>query len=56
MGHQYLLFANPEDHNGVNIAEVLSETLQQWKLEEGRLVGITTDSGKAAREILGWVE
>jgi len=46
----------PEDHNVINIAEVLSETLQQWKLEESRLFGITTDSGsntKAACKILG---
>ena len=48
----------PEDHNATNIAEVLSETLQQWKLEKSRLVGITTDSGsniKAACEINGRV-
>ena len=51
----------PEDHNhnAANITEVLSETLQQWKLEESRLVGITTGSGsiiKAACEILGSVQ
>ena len=48
----------PEDHTAINISEVLAETLQQWKLEESRLVGITTDSGsnvKAACEILGWL-
>ena len=43
----------------LHISEVLSafETLQQWKLEENRLVVMTTDSGsniKAACEILGW--
>ena len=49
----------PEDHNAANIAEVLSETLQQWKLEDSRFVGITTDSGsniKVACEILGWIQ
>ena len=48
----------PEDHTAINISEVLAETLQHWKLEESRLVGITTDSGsnvKAACEILGWL-
>ena len=42
----------PEDHD---ISEVLAETLQQWKLEDSRLVGITTDSGsdiKLACELL----
>ena len=46
----------PEDHIAVNISEMFSETLQQWKLEENRPVGINTDSGsniKAACEILG---
>ena len=36
---------------------VLAETLQQWKLEDNRLVGITTDSGsnvKLACKLLHW--
>ena len=48
----------PEDHTGANIVEVLEETLQQWKLEDKKLVGITTDSGanvKLARSLLNWV-
>ena len=31
----------PKDHTGANIAEVLEETLQQWKLKDKKLVGIT---------------
>ena len=48
----------PKDHTGANIAEVLEETLQQWKLEDKKLVGITTDSGanvKLACSLLNWV-
>ena len=47
-----------KDHTGANIAEVLEETLQQWKLEDKKLVGITTDSGanvKLACSLLNWV-
>ena len=47
----------PEDHTAVNIQEALSEGLQQWKLAESQLVGITTDSGsnvKLACELLIW--
>ena len=47
----------PEDHTAENISAVLAETLQQWKLEDNRLVGITTDSGsnvKLACELLHW--
>ena len=47
----------PEDHTAVNIQEALSEGLQQWKLAESQLVGITTDSGsnvKLACELLNW--
>ena len=47
----------PEDHTAENISGVLAETLQQWKLEDNRLVGITTDSGsniKLACELLHW--
>ena len=47
----------PEDHTAENISEVLVGTLQQWKLEDNRLVGITTDSGsniKLACELLQW--
>ena len=48
----------PEDHTAENISAVLAETLQQWKLEDNRLVGITTDSGsnvKLACELLHWI-
>ena len=47
----------PEDHTAENISVVLAETLQQWKLEDNRLVGITADSGsnvKLACELLHW--
>ena len=47
----------PEDHTAANIAEVLEETLQQWELEDKKLVGITTDSGsniKLACTLLNW--
>ena len=47
----------PEDHTAENISEVLAGTLQQWKLEDNRLVGITTDSGsniKLACELVQW--
>ena len=44
----------PKDHTAVNISEVLSETLQQWKPEENRLVGITTDSGSNIKAACGW--
>ena len=47
----------PKDHTGANIAEVLEETLQQWELEDNKLVGITTDSGaniKLACTLLDW--
>ena len=35
----------PEDHTADNIQEALSDTLQVWKLDASKLVGITTDSG-----------
>ena len=47
----------PQDHNATNIKEVLTETLELWKLEAVKLVGITTDSGanvKLACELLNW--
>ena len=47
----------PEDHTGTNIAEVLEETLQQWELDDKKLVGITTDSGsnvKLACTLRNW--
>ena len=47
----------PQDHNATNIKEVLTETLELWKLETAKLVGITTDSGsniKLACELLNW--
>ena len=47
----------PQDHTGENIAEALSEALQQWKLPQCNLVSITTDNGTnviAAMDILGW--
>ena len=33
-----------EDCTAENISQVFAETLQQWKLEDNRLVGIATDS------------
>ena len=48
----------PEDYIAENISEVLVETSQQWKLEDIRLVGITTDSGsnvKLACELIDLV-
>ena len=47
----------PQDHNATNIKEVLTETLELWKLETAKLVGITNDSGsniKLACELLNW--
>ena len=47
----------PQDHNATNIKQVLTETLELWKLETAKLVGITTDSGsniKLACELLNW--
>lgn len=47
----------PEDHTAENISQVLAETLQQWKLKDSKLVGITTGSGsnvKLACELLHW--
>jgi len=47
-----------QNHTALNIKEVLLETLQQWKLDPGKLVGITTDSGsnvKLACELLRWI-
>ena len=47
----------PQDHNATNIKEVLTETLQLWKLDTAKLVGITTDSGsniKLPCELLNW--
>lgn len=35
----------PQDHTGVNIAEALQEAIASWKLQEKRLVAITTDNG-----------
>ena len=52
------LIACKHDHTATNVSEAFSETLQQWKLEENKLVGIATDSCsniKAVCEILGWV-
>ena len=65
INHQWelevLLLTNPllpKDHMAVNIKEVLLETLQQWKLDPGKLVGITSDNGsnvKLACVLLEWV-
>ena len=47
----------PQDHTAVNIKEVLNETLQLWKLDPGKLMGVTTDSAsnvKLACELLNW--
>jgi len=44
-----------QDHTATNIKEVLTETLELWKLETAKLVGIMTDSGfnvKLACELL----
>ena len=34
----------PQDHIATNIKEVLTETLELWKLETATIVGITADS------------
>jgi len=39
----------------VNIAEVLEETLQQWALEDEKLVDITTSNIKSACTMLNWM-
>ena len=47
----------PQDHTAVNIKEVLTETLQLWNLEPGKLIGVTTDSisnVKLAYKLLNW--
>jgi len=46
-----------QDYTATNIKEVLTETLELWKLETAKLVGIKTDSGsnvKLACELLNW--
>ena len=35
----------PKDHNAVNLSEILTETLTQWKLQAHKQVCITTDNG-----------
>jgi len=48
----------PVDHTGANISEALQETVQQWYLDEEKLMGITTDSGsnvRSAYAMLGWI-
>ena len=49
-----------EDHHNVtNKAEVLEEMLQQWELEDKKLVGITTDNGsniKLAQTLLNSIK
>ena len=37
-----------------NIAEVLEETLQQWELEDKKLLAITADSGSNIKLLLHW--
>ncbi len=47
----------PQDHTGVNIADVLSETLAVWELSEEKLVCLTSDSGSnvvSAAQHLDW--
>ena len=34
-----------QDHTGLNLAEVLCETLETWELSSENLVCLTTDSG-----------
>ena len=42
------------DHTGTNIVEALRGTVQQWNLDEEKLMGITTDSGFNVR--LAWMD
>lgn len=48
----------PEDHTAELIAEGLLEALQSWRLDEKKLVAITTDSGaniKKAVQLNNWI-
>lgn len=48
----------PEDHTGQNIADVLRESLAQWRLNESKLVCITTDNAanvNLASQINKWM-
>ena len=47
----------PEDHTGKNIADALTQALDQWKLQQSSLVTLTTDNGTnmiSAGQLLGW--
>lgn len=47
----------PQDHTGLNLAEVLRETVESWELCERSLVCLTTDSATnivSATEQLNW--
>ena len=47
-----------QDHTGEHIAEALQDALSNWKLEEKRLVAITTDNGSnvvKAAQLLKWL-
>ena len=46
-----------EDHTGENLKESLLEILDEWSLDPGKQVAITTDSNsniKLACRLLGW--
>ena len=42
--HSKCLFM-PQDHSGINMADVLHETLESWELSEEKMVCLTSDSG-----------
>ena len=47
----------PESHTAVNLADGLTDALENWNLDETKLVAITTDNAsniKAAVTLLGW--
>ena len=47
----------PQDHSGINIADVLRETLESWELSEENMVCLTSDSGSnivSAAQQLQW--
>jgi len=48
----------PQDHNGENLAEAITDTLQSWGLDSNNQVCITTDNGsnilRAVKTILNW--
>ena len=47
----------PQDHTGLNLVEILCETLETWELSSENFMCLTTDSGTnilSAAQQLGW--